>query len=256
MTTSSQKTSNPCFPSLMPLGVVIPRLLHLLVVMLVLCGMVKGVQGQTLGADAIAEQPSLDKHLFDRIYQVQRPAFRGVMQLSNATAYPVFLAGSASAWLGVWAFRNDGDWSDAYRLTVSEVGALGMAIGLKYLVRRTRPYVRYPDVTSRTGDIAQRDPYSFPSGHAALAFAQVTSWVLSHPRWYIAVPGFVWASSVAVSRVWLGVHYPGDIFAGALIGTIIAWGVHRLGPSITPAFLRSDDASLTMPMIHLRLPLP
>ena len=237
-------------------GVILPRLLRIIVLMMLFGCDVSPIKAQASPEDRVPERQSLDKHLFDRIYQIQRPAFRGVMRIADATAYPMFVAGPASAWLGVRLFRNNGDWEDAYRLTVSEMGAFGMTLALKYLARRTRPYVRYPAIDSRTVDIAKRDPYSFPSGHAALAFAQVVSWTLSHPRWYIAVPGYVWASSVALSRVWLGVHYPSDILAGAFIGTVLGWGVHRLGSSITPAFLRKDDAALAMPVIHFRLPLP
>ncbi len=214
------------------------RVQQVVVLMLVLGGMAGGAQAQATAEDNESGLFRLDKQLFYSIYQIQAPAFRRVMQTADATAYPVFLGGAASAWLGVWAVRGGGDWSDAYRLTVSELGALGATFGLKYLVRRTRPYVRFPDIDSRTGDIAQSDPYSFPSGHAAIAFALVTSWTLSHPKWYVALPGYLWATSVALSRVWLGVHYPSDVLFGALIGSAIAWGVHELGTSITPAFLR------------------
>ena len=229
------------------------RLLRVLVLALLLGAMVGGVQAQPTGNPP--GSPALDKRLFDRIYQIQTPAFRRAMRTANATAYPVFVGGLASAWLGVWAFRDGDDWSDAYRLTVSEIGALGTTIGLKYIVRRTRPYVRFPDIAARA-HVSRWDPYSFPSGHAALAFALATSWTLSHPKWYVAAPGYLWAMSVALSRVWLGVHYPTDVLFGALWGGVVAWGVHRLGTALTPAFLRKDDDRTAMPVIHLRVPLP
>lgn len=230
------------------------RVPPVVVLMLVLGGLAGGVRAQATASEP--GPPSLDKHLFDRVYRISSPTFGRTMRVADATAFPVFLGGASVVWLGVWGFRDDGDWSDAYRLTLSELSALGATVGMKYLVRRTRPYVRFPDIDSRTYDVARRDPYSFPSLHAALAFAQVTSWTLSHPSWYVAVPAYLWATSVAVSRVWLGVHYPSDIVFGALLGSVIAWSVHRLGSSITPAFLRHDGEVQAMPMIHLRLSLP
>ena len=227
------------------------------VVLMVVWGVMAGsAWAQATDGGPTPGTASLDKRLLDSIYQIQTPAFRRTMRAVDATAYPVFVGAPVSAWLGVWAVRGGGDWSDAYRLTLSGVGALTATAGLKYLTRRTRPYVRYPDVDSRTGDIARWDPYSFPSGHAAIAFALATSWTLSHPRWYVAAPGYVWAVSVALSRVWLGVHYPSDVVFGALLGSALAWGLHRLGDAVTPAFLRDEDAPPALPMLRLRVPLP
>ena len=218
-----------------------------------------GVRAEAVQAQAATDGTAsgllaFDKHLLDRIYHMQSPAFRRTMRVTNATAYPVYFGGPVAAWIGVWVVRGGGDWSDAYRLTVSEIGTLGATVGLKYLVRRPRPFVRFPDIEARA-HISRRDPYSLPSGHTSIAFALVTSWTLSHPKWYVAAPGYLWATSVAVSRVWQGVHYPSDILFGALLGGAVAWGVHALGDTLTPAFLRKDDDHPAMPVIHLRIPL-
>ena len=216
---------------------------------LVVAGATGAAQAQTTGGDP--EPATLDKRLLDRVYHIESPTFRGTMRGADATAWPVFITGAASAWLGIGIVRGDDDFSDAYRLTISELAAFGTSIGIKHLVRRPRPFNRFPDIDSRAGDIARRDPFSFPSSHAALSFALATSWTLSHPEWYVATPGYLWATSVALSRVWLGVHYPSDIFFGALLGVAIAWGIHELGPSITPEALRSEDDPA--PLLHLRL---
>ncbi len=225
-------------------------LLTAVLLVLILGGPTGGVQAQTTRGDT--EPSTLDKRLLDRVYHIESPTFGSTMHGADATAWPVFYAGAASAWIGIGIVRGSDDFSDAYRLSVSELSALGATIGLKYLVRRIRPYVRFPDVDSRAGDIARRDPYSFPSGHAALSFALATSWTLSHPKWYVAAPGYLWATMVALGRVWLGVHYPSDVFFGAVLGSVIAWGVHELGATITPEALRSDDDPSPTPLLHLR----
>lgn len=89
------------------------------------------------------------------------------------------------------------------------------SLALKYSVNRSRPFDTYPylDKASSGGSP------SFPSGHTADAFATATSLSLAFPKWYVIVPSFVWAGAVGYSRLDLGVHYPSDVLAGAVIGS-------------------------------------
>jgi membrane-associated phospholipid phosphatase len=91
---------------------------------------------------------------------------------------------------------------------------------LKYAVDRKRPYDAYPDdiIAYSTENSA-----SFPSGHTSIAFSTATSLSLAYPKWYIIAPSYLWASSVAYSRLNLGVHYPSDVLAGAVLGAGSAW---------------------------------
>jgi len=95
----------------------------------------------------------------------------------------------------------------------------GITLAVKYSVNRNRPFVTYPDIAKKS---AAGSP-SFPSGHTSIAFSLATSLTLSYPKWYIIVPAYSWAGTVAFSRMDLGVHYPSDVLAGALIGSGSAW---------------------------------
>lgn len=86
---------------------------------------------------------------------------------------------------------------------------------LKYTVKRDRPYVTYPIIQN----VVNENSPSFPSGHTTGAFALATSVSMVFPKWYIILPSFVWAASIGYSRLDLGVHYPTDILAAALIGS-------------------------------------
>ena len=85
---------------------------------------------------------------------------------------------------------------------------------LKYSIDRTRPFDTYSFIEKMTSGGSP----SFPSGHTSDAFSLATALSIVYPKWYVVVPAYAWAVTVGYSRMALGVHYPGDVLAGALIG--------------------------------------
>lgn len=85
---------------------------------------------------------------------------------------------------------------------------------LKHTINRTRPFDTYPDIQKA----ASGGSPSFPSGHTSDAFSTATSLSLSFPKWYVIAPSYTYAAAVGYSRMHLGVHYPSDVLAGAVIG--------------------------------------
>jgi membrane-associated phospholipid phosphatase len=53
-----------------------------------------------------------------------------------------------------------------------------------------------------------------------------------YPKWYIIVPSICWAGAVGYSRMHLGVHYPSDVVAGALVGAGSAWLTHYVNKKL------------------------
>jgi membrane-associated phospholipid phosphatase len=104
----------------------------------------------------------------------------------------------------------------------------GISLALKYTVNRERPFVTYPDIVQKSKTIAP----SFPSGHTSSAFATATSVSLAYPKWYIIVPFYTWAGTVGYSRMHLGVHYPSDVLAGALIGSGCAYLTFKINQKL------------------------
>ncbi len=72
--------------------------------------------------------------------------------------------------------------------------------------------------------------YSFTSSHAANHFSIAVFLVLTLGRiWkWIRLPMLLWAASIAVAQVYVGVHYPSDILGGAILGSGISWGIFCL----------------------------
>ena len=95
---------------------------------------------------------------------------------------------------------------------------------LKNAIARVRPYENFPEVIRL---IEKQSDYSFPSGHSANGFAAAVSMYLYLPK-KIGIPAVIIAISIALSRLYVGVHYPLDVVGGALIGSFMAWIVYKI----------------------------
>lgn len=134
--------------------------------------------------------------------------------------------------------------NDKIKLTaIQMVGSLIVTtiivLALKHFINRPRPYITYPLIWHVTAD----NDGSFPSGHTSVCFAIAAILSLNYRKRYIIIPFFVWAVLVAYSRLYLGLHYPSDVAAGAVIGMIASWMVYKI-------FCRSGEKLLAHPFIR------
>ena len=119
------------------------------------------------------------------------------------------------------------DWRTGLFLSVIYGCVSGFQSIVRYVIDRPRPFITHEVIVR----IAYPINPSFPSGHAATAFMIAT--ILAHrfPKYKYLF--YILASLVGISRIYLGVHYPSDVIAGALIG----YGITRL--LMSSQFLRS-----------------
>ena len=103
----------------------------------------------------------------------------------------------------------------SYKIVGSLLINTAITQAMKYTINRNRPYQDYPTIIYPNN--IEKDA-SFPSGHTSTAFALATSMSIQYKKWYVTIPAFAWATSVGYSRLYLGEHYPTDVFAGAIIG--------------------------------------
>ena len=135
--------------------------------------------------------------------------------ISNTTTYVSLTTIAGVATTGL--IKNDKQLlRDALYLGVNLGTNALFTYSLKNSFKRPRPGITYPAQITMYEDVSS---LSFPSGHTSEAFSTATALSLKYPEWYIIAPAYLWAGSVGYSRMNLGVHYPSDVLAGALLGT-------------------------------------
>ena len=160
---------------------------------------------------------SLDSTLFLAINgAATSPHWLTALALFSTLHLPQLIAGGAA---GVFLAGS----RPAKRAVLRVCAAMAMALVLaklgQHLMGADRPFVIglgkqwLPHVAS----------YSFPSAHASVSFAFAVATALAARHWYWSVSALGVAALVSWSRVYLGLHFPSDILAGALVGAASGW---------------------------------
>jgi undecaprenyl-diphosphatase len=133
-------------------------------------------------------------------------------------------------WLAIAVAISGFSWSRPWlwtRVGVAILVSESISGVLKEWSRRDRPPVADPDPTPLV-DLPVT--FSFPSGHATVSFACATTLALAVPR--LSWPLFALATLISLSRVYVGVHYPFDVLAGAALGVVIAIALRTLAAAL------------------------
>lgn len=156
------------------------------------------------------------------------PGLDKSMRIVSGSIVPVALGTASGFFIYNLAKKPEGQYGMVpFAIGGSMLAASAVSLGLKYAVNRPRPFVTYPDIVQRDPHVG---PYSFPSAHTANAFALATTVSIACPKWYVIAPSYLYALTVGYSRMRLGVHYPTDVFVGAVIGTscaFLSWKVNQ-----------------------------
>ncbi|MER6558240.1 phosphatase PAP2 family protein [Streptomyces sp. NPDC001027] len=162
---------------------------------------------------------------------VDGSAYTDVVNIAQRA--PVWLDDAVSAWstygLALFAVLMAVGWWRARRVDAAAsvtalavpfvvVAAFGMDAALKLLVREDRP-CQSLRVTTLEACPAPGD-WSFPSNHAAIAAAAAVALLFVSRR--LGALASVAACAMAVSRVWVGAHYPHDVLAGIVVGALVS----------------------------------
>jgi membrane-associated phospholipid phosphatase len=166
----------------------------------------------------LRDSERLDTAVYAAIAQTPTPALdRAMRRLSHAANYSRLSIASAGALAALGGHR--GRRAAATGLASVAVTSAFANLVVKPLGSRRRPD-RATEQVPLDRQVRMPESTSFPSGHSAAAFAFATGVGDVMPR--AAVPLRALAALVGYSRVHTGVHYPGDVVAGSLIGTVLA----------------------------------
>lgn len=181
-------------------------------------------------ANAVTGLQTVDVWIFHLINRsLQNPVFDLLMPILSTKEYLILPALAGMLFLALRGGRRE--W------LLLLVGVAAVALGdqganlIKAVFHRTRPCHVLPDVHLLAGCTRS---FSLPSNHASNMFAIAAVGWLTLRRWRWALP--VLAAAVAYSRIYLGVHYPSDVVAGALWGLVAGWVCTQVAAHAVPGW--------------------
>jgi membrane-associated phospholipid phosphatase len=200
------------------------------IILLLSCCLTQTIVAQSLDVSILTElQEDRKGHL--------NSATKFISSTTNASGVVAPLAV-----LAVGLIRNNKqDLKNALYITETVVLSTATTFLLKATIKRPRPFV----TNSKLVPLSYPKNYSFPSGHTSEAFAVATSLSVCYPKWYIIVPTYLYAGSVAYSRMYMGVHYPTDVIAGAIVGAGSAFVMKKVNK-----WLQKKPSAHVTPSIH------
>jgi membrane-associated phospholipid phosphatase len=160
----------------------------------------------------------LDIQLLRGLYENRNPLFDSTFIVITDSAAALAFGIPAIFLIHGLIVKNKLQWRNALTVIIAVAIAAIVANIIKFSLDTPRPYEIYPFIEK----LSSGGSPSFPSGHTTDAFAFAVAAGLVYSKWYILLPGLIWATLVGISRMWLGVHYPSDVIAGAILGTACA----------------------------------
>jgi undecaprenyl-diphosphatase len=169
---------------------------------------------QRVARDLLRDLASLDQALYEAVTVTRTPTLDYALRRLSAAADHSKISFTVAGLLALFPGRP----RRAAALGVAAIGVASASANLlgKRLVRRPRPH-RAVDSPFPGRHVPMPESASFPSGHTASAVAFAAAVGPALP--VVTVPLGLLACAVGYSRIHTGVHYPGDVIAGAVLGT-------------------------------------
>ena len=122
------------------------------------------------------------------------------------------------------------------------IGLIVVNFTIKPLMARERPWLVIEGFLNL---VEEKDPNSFPSGHTNAAFAFALALCMAAPKRWMKITAVCMAVVMGLSRLYVGVHFPSDVLAGALIGSLCgllgAWVVKIAWERLEPRLRKASE---------------
>lgn len=175
---------------------------------------------------------NLDENIFLKINSSRSKILDLIVPALDKTVFPLAITLPIASFAISRASDNSYNENTSVLLGFSELTAATITFTLKNIVKRNRPFVKFPDSYYNKNN-SPTDEFSFPSGHSSMAFSIATLLTLRYPdKPLLITASYLYATTIAYGRVYLGVHYPSDVLAGALIGSASSTVIYLLRKEI------------------------
>jgi membrane-associated phospholipid phosphatase len=177
-----------------------------------------------LSCTAIGNAQSWQDNWLKKIHVERNTSHQHFYKAITNSARWVAISEVTSQLIVGYSTKNSTTIKNGYTSLATLATTYGITQISKRLIKRNRPFVGNSSFTPYDN----LTDYSFPSGHSSIAFATASNIAFQYKKWYVVVPAYAWATAVAYSRMYLGVHYPTDVIVGALLGTGTAYIANKL----------------------------
>ena len=165
---------------------------------------------------------NLDHNIFKAINQFAlKWTWLDLVGIFLANYFPYIVAVALFLFLLRWK-KPFGRFRASWQMVLAALVAAGVArFGIVEVIRWFKPRLRPFNVPDINLLISKVNESSFPSGHASFFFALATVVFLNNKKagiWFYAA-----AVLISIARVFVGVHWPSDILAGAILGILMGW---------------------------------
>lgn len=168
------------------------------------------------------ELKALDIGILKSVFETRNPVFDIFWIFITNSAAAIAFGIPSILFIHALLKKNKVSQSKALQLLIPVALSAILANILKYTFDLPRPYVVYPFIHK----LSVGGSPTFPSGHTADAFAFAVAVSLMVRKWIYMIPVLLWSLLVGYSRMRLGVHFPSDVMAGALVGTLCSVAMH------------------------------
>ncbi|HAD33313.1 MAG TPA: phosphatase PAP2 family protein [Chitinophagaceae bacterium] len=172
--------------------------------------------------DILAQSPDIE--LLKSIHVERNQQWDGTARFISSTEYAIGFGLPLGVCAASWMKRDPELFKKGVNMSLALALNTASTFIFKRIVNRPRPAQTYSFISP----LEYERNYSFPSGHTSNAFVTATSLSLQFKKWYVVVPAHLWAGAVAYSRLHMGVHYPSDVLAGAVLGSASALATYKV----------------------------